>query len=297
MKIALTLGGGGARGSAHLGVLKELETIGLTPDIMTGTSMGAIITALYAAGLSVNQITGFMHQMSLTNLFRPNSSGASIASNRKLKALLTKSIGRPRFSDLAFPVAFVAVNLRTRKSVILNEGDVISAVLASSALPIILPPVERHGMILIDGGIINNVPFDIAREMGATTTIAVDLSNSTPYGETLDFTHVRGLFGRGMATVASLNLLQIGLAVIDTSVEQGLKALLTENPPDLLLRPNLGTVGILDFHRLEEGIVAGRKIVRAYLPQIEELMAQHKNVPTDAPTSPNSIQSKTTPTH
>ncbi|MBK9613740.1 patatin-like phospholipase family protein [Candidatus Amarobacter glycogenicus] len=125
-------------------------------------------------------------------MFALPANSFSLASNNKLAKLLEQTIGRLHFADLQIPLAVTATDIRRHKLVVLDDGDLISAVLATSALPIVLPPVERNGLVLIDGGLLNNVPFDVAYARGAMHVLAVDLTNAAEYGANGNKSHLAG---------------------------------------------------------------------------------------------------------
>ena len=178
MKLGLALGGGGGRGAALIGVLSELDRLGVQPNLVVGTSIGGMIGALYAAGIDNAGLEDFFRQLHVDNLFAWPKDSWSLVSNKKIEALLEKTIGRLAFSDLKIPLAVTATDLTNRRLMVLDEGDVITAVLATAALPIVLPPVEYNGFVLVDGGLLNNVPFDVAYARGATHVIAIDITNA-----------------------------------------------------------------------------------------------------------------------
>ncbi len=272
MKIGLTLGGGGARGAAHIGVLMELERLRIRPHLITGTSIGGLVGALYAAGQTPEQMLAFFQKLGVGQLYALPGSHPSLSSNNKAEKLLEESIGRISFTDLKIPLAVVTTNLITRKEVILDEGDVISAVLATIAFPILLPPVERGGQLLVDGGVINNVPFDVARARGATQVIAVDLSLTAPFGSHPEpETQPMGIIARALAITQRNRTLQILSAVVDMLTVQSLNARLAISQPDILIRPKLGTIGLLDFHRWQEGVTAGKSAVSEIESQLTSL--------------------------
>lgn len=275
MKLGLVLGGGGARGAAHIGVLFELERMGIRPDVITGTSIGGIVGALVAAGLPLQDIYRFFTGFTFGQVYERPENFSSLVSNNKLRGMLETAIGRPDFSDLALPLAVIATDLRTGEEVVLREGDVISAVLATSAIPPALPPIERDDRILIDGGVLNNVPVDVAVAMGADITIAIDItSNRVQYGDVdeLPSAEGHGLFVRTLVRVARQPIWQIMLNTVDIAVQNSVEAKLALTAPDVLIRPNLGTIGLFDFHRLEEGILVGREAVKDHEVEIARVI-------------------------
>lgn len=273
MKHGLVLGGGGARGAAHIGVLLELERLGWRPYLVVGTSIGGLLGALLAAGLSAEEMLTFFQQFYLEQLFRPADLRIpALVSNRRIEARLEEAIGRPTFADLKLPLAVVATDLVSRREVILQSGDVVTAVLATIAIPVALPPVEMDDMILVDGGVKNNTPFNVARKLGADYVLAVDLTNTEPYAPPRR--HGRtGPLTKAVEMVQRHELWWVLAATLDVITAQSMEAHLAENPPDLLLRPEIGTIGLFDFHRWQEGVSAGRTAVW----QAEHLLVEHVN--------------------
>ncbi|MBK6324399.1 MAG: patatin-like phospholipase family protein [Chloroflexi bacterium] len=271
-KIGFALGGGGGRGAAHIGVLTAFERLGIRPDLITGTSIGGMLGALYAAGLDANGLADFFRQLQVDKMFALPANSFSLASNNKLAKLLEQTIGRLHFADLQIPLAVTATDIRRHKLVVLDDGDLISAVLATSALPIVLPPVERNGLVLIDGGLLNNVPFDVAYARGAMHVLAVDLTNAAEYGANGEQIPPGGVRSRILKVPKLFGTWQVLNAVMDIVTEQSLKTRLALTEPDFLIRPFLDTIGVLDFHRLEEGIAAGVTAVHEIEPQLQTLL-------------------------
>ncbi|WP_420640852.1 patatin-like phospholipase family protein [Candidatus Leptofilum sp.] len=274
MKIGYALGGGGARGAAHIGVLMELERLGIRPNLITGTSIGGLVGALYASGLTCDDLADCLREINIASMYSFSGTAPALTGVNKIEQLLASYIGRPKFSELGVPLAVVTTDLVSRKEVILDEGDVITAVLATIAIPILFPPVERDGMVLSDGGILNNTPFDIARARGANYVIAVDLSNTAPFG-TPDkpAPTPTGVLGRALALTQRRKTWQIMSVVADIITAQTLQKHLAVSRPEILLQPNMGSIGLFDFHRLDEGIKAGQTAVR----EIEEQLVTIDN--------------------
>ncbi|MCA9945345.1 MAG: patatin-like phospholipase family protein [Anaerolineales bacterium] len=275
MKVGLALGGGGARGAAHIGVLLELERLGIRPSLITGTSIGGLVGALYAAGTSCDDLTNCFKKMNISSMYAFSGSAPSLTGVGKIEQLLESIIGRPTFADLKIPLAVVTTDLVTRKEVILDEGDVITAVLATIAIPILFPPVEIDNLVLTDGGILNNTPFNIAQARGATYVIAVDLSKTAPFG-TPDkpAPTPTGVLGRALALTQRRKTWQIMSVVADIITAQTLQKHLAISRPEILLQPNMGSIGLFDFHRMDEGIEAGRTAVREIEKQLAIISKQ-----------------------
>lgn len=272
-RLALTFGGGGARGAAHIGVLMEMAQLGLPPpNLITGTSIGGLVGGLLAAGRTHEEMVAFFQQLSLSRLYARPGGLPALSSQRKLETLLEQAIGRPTFAQLTIPLALVTVDLARRQEIVLDEGDVLLAILATTAFPVILPPVNHNGLKLIDGGVLNNVPFDVARARGATHVIAIELGNAAPYGSPAPYPAGRTFTARALALAHRQPLWQLLSAVTDILTAQSFQARLAISKPDLLLRPELGTIGLFDFHRFDEALAAGRQAVQDKKEQLLHLM-------------------------
>lgn len=275
LKFGLVLGGGGARGFAHVGVLKVLERAGIAIDLLVGTSMGGIIGASYAAGLSVEQIEQELLAMSGRSSvasmvdFRPT--GRGLVRGDRMHDYIANAIGKEiTFEDLAIPLAMVAVDARSGCEVLLNNGNIADAIRATMSVPIVLAPVEREDMILVDGGVLNNVPVDIAREMGADIVVAVDVmpdfSRNTP-GQPL----VEPAINPPMMP----EFMKDAFHYLYLMISAMTRLRLAENPPDVLVRPNVPPeIDLLFGHEHAAEIIAvGEVAAEAALPRILELLA------------------------
>jgi NTE family protein len=271
MKFGLALGGGGARGAAHIGVMQELERRQIKPDLVTGTSIGGMLGALYAAGIPTETILEFFQQLTPTKMYVLPGAAPSLTGTTKIESLLEDLLGRPTFSDLAIPFSVVTTNLVTKKEVILDQGDLIQAILATIAVPILFPPVEIDGMPLVDGGLLNNTPFAIARARGANFVLAVDLSNTDPYGAPEPVAPAAPtLVERALAFTQRRRTWQVMSAVMDIVTAKSLQTHLAISQPEILLQPYLGSIGFLDFHRWEEGVAAGEEALHGVETELHE---------------------------
>jgi NTE family protein len=268
-KVGLALGGGGARGYAHIGVLKVLLREGIPIDYIAGVSMGAIVAAAFGAGLPIEELEQLVLHMRrkrdiarMADIVMPQR---GLVEGRKVRAALMDQMGLEKtFNQLNLPVAMVATDLAYRRAVVLDSGSVLDSAMASSAFPGIFPPVEIDGKLLCDGGMINNVPTDVARNMGAEIVIAVDVIPAV-----------------GLESPAALPP-STGFASLARRIEQSFwimaaaltEARLKDSPPDLLLRPPIpeDLMIFLGFTRPDEAIAAGEQAAEEALPEIKRLV-------------------------
>jgi len=185
LKFGLALGGGSARGLAHVGVIQVLEAYHIPIDIIAGTSIGSVVGSLYAAGASINQLEEAALSMkksktlSLIDLALPHS---GLISGKRIEEMLSDlALEDKTFDDLKIPFATVATDVESGAEVILNQGKIIDAVRASISIPGIFTPVKYQDYYLVDGGVVNPVPVDVVQKMGADIIIAVSLARINPY--------------------------------------------------------------------------------------------------------------------
>lgn len=176
-KVGLALGGGAVLGAAHIGVLKALKESDISIACLAGTSVGAFIGAFYAFGMEWEEIDGIARDLKWLDVSRISISQYGMLSNKKLGEQIIEHIGDVSFDQAMIPLAMVATDISTGKEVILSDGSVASAVMASSCIPGIFVPVEIDGRILVDGGIVENVPVTPLQKMGADFIIGVDLNS------------------------------------------------------------------------------------------------------------------------
>ncbi len=246
--IGLALGGGGGKGGAHLGVLAVLEELGLPIDMIAGTSAGGAVGVLYAAGFSLAEIEEIFRSTALRRIATPDPTRTALLGARKREQLLQNLLGERTFADLRFPCAVVATDLVSGRVVVINEGPLVPALLATTALPGIFPPVVRGTELLVDGGILNNLPVDVAEMLGAQRVIAVELNNSDDFELPLSVP---------TNPVARLTLAPRQFAIASRSLSLMMNHMtalrLERHPPVLLLRPDVNHIATLDMTHPDEG--------------------------------------------
>lgn len=300
--LTLALGGGGARGLSHIGVLQVLAEQGIPVKAVAGTSIGAEIGAFLAAGMPIEKMrevaTGFDWRLTL-QLFFPDLSDGGLVSGKRILAWLEEQLGPVSIEQLPIPFAAVATDLERGEQVVLDRGSLTQAVRASVSLPGTLAPLRVEGRVLVDGGVVNQVPADVARRLfgGPVLAVAVHAASQSwsrprrrvgPWLERLHqlldeawmgrARHLReGLEaeredpGEDLAAWSARLVLQRA-ALISQAELVNLR--LAASPPDLLLVPDVHDIGILEFYRAEEALEAGRAAAREKLPEIEKLLAE-----------------------
>lgn len=271
-RLGLALGGGGVRGLANLGVLKALVNAGLKPDLLAGTSMGGILAALYAAGFTVEEIEAeALHLASLPNVIKlvdwvPGQRG--LMKGHNIYNYLTRLLGADlTFADLQIPLAVTAVDLLHREEVVLRAGCVVDALRASMAVPGVFDPVELEERRLVDGGVLNNVPADIVRQMGADVVIAVDVGVGKAYDERIGANGRRKTPFPPLTPAVALDMWQAQSIMVDQLTEYKLQAA----HPDFILRPALPIdVGLFSgMNQMATVIAAGERAAEEILPQVK----------------------------
>lgn len=206
-KLALVLGGGASKGYAHIGVIKVLEDNGIKPNIIVGTSMGAVVGGAYASGKSSKTLINISKKLTKKKLMDFNIFNAffttGIMRGKKLKNVLQEELGEITHDDLEIPFVAIATNILDGKLEILKEGSVVENVLASSAIPGVYPAINRGGKMLCDGGLLDNVPDDIARKL-AKDYIILSIDVIGDYAKQVETSKIK-IMG---LTVNSLTLMQ-----------------------------------------------------------------------------------------
>jgi NTE family protein len=296
--IGLALGGGAARGFAHIGILRTLLAHGIVPNVVVGTSIGAVVGGSYAAGHldTLEEWARSLQPRNILSYLDIRLNGSGLIGGNKLAAQLEASLGHTLIEDLPLKFASVATEVRTGHEIWLTHGRLVDAMRASYALPGIFSPVLVGDRWLVDGALVNPVPVSAARALGAEIVIAANLSNDVFGHSTTIFDHGTGpemaepiieveepkrgfskffsaertmkreFFGGGgrpgisTVMVDAFNIMQDRIT----------RARLAGDPPDLLIAPRVGRIGWFDFHRAEEMITLGARAAERAVESIQE---------------------------
>ena len=253
-RIGLALGGGAARGFAHVGVIQVLEEAGIRPDMVVGTSAGSLVAALYASGRNgaqLQQVAESLEEAALTDWTLPIF-GRGALKGEALARYVSSLVNHKLIEEMPMPLGIVATDLGSGQGVLFRRGSTGTAVRASSAVPSVFQPVTIAGRDYVDGGLVSPVPVGFARQMGADLVIAVDIS-SPPEGQ---------------ATGDSLQILLQTFAIMSKSINR-----FELKDADVVVRPALAGVKSADFTAKRRSIEAGRRAMQQALPQLRAAMA------------------------
>lgn len=303
--IGLALGSGSARGWAHIGVIRALLGAGIKPDLVCGSSVGAVVGAAYALG-ELDRFEEWALGLTGRTVFSFMDfklSGGMLKGERVIE-FFRKHLSDRDIESLAMPYAAVATALHSGTEVWLRSGSTMDAVRASMALPGLFTPAERDGRLLVDGGLVNPVPVSLARAMGADVVIAVDLNadiltrhlrppqpsapavppveqaleneaaqiaSVAPWMRKLQDGFVSLLPGPQPERVRLPSLLEVVMGSVNIMQVRITRSRMAGEPPEVVIAPRLAHLGLLDFYRAEEAIAAGRQATEAALPVLRQL--------------------------
>ena len=299
--LGIALGSGSARGLAHIGVLQELESIGIEPAIVCGTSIGALIGAIYACG-QLQAFESWIRSLTIKEVIRHMDlnllSGGGVADGTKLIDFCREQFGAYRIEELPKPFAAVATDLNSGREIWLREGSLWDSVRSSIALPGLLTPVRSDAHWVVDGGLVNPVPVSVCRAMDAQSIIAVNLNGDivgrhlrkgdeppTEAGANIPPTNLlerltANIRQKATPVISQLlrptdseenpGLLEVLSGSINIMQDRITRSRLAGEPADVVLAPRLAHIGLLEFDRAGEIIEEGRRCVRSMLPMIED---------------------------
>ena len=253
-KFGLALGGGAARGFAHVGVIQVLEEAGIKPDFVVGTSAGSLVAAFYASGKNgaqLQQLSETMDEATITDWTIPLM-GRGMMRGDALARYVNSKTGNQKIEDLPMPLGVVATDLHTGQGVLFQRGDLGTAVRASSSVPSVFEPVKIGTREFVDGGLVSPVPVRFARQMGAEFVLAVDISSTPENAKTGDMFQI--LMQTFTIMGKSINTFELREA-------------------DVVVRPALGTVGSAEFSARRKSIEAGRAAMLAALPKVRAALS------------------------
>lgn len=276
MQITLALGGGGAKGNAHIGVLRVLEREGFKICGLAGTSIGGLVGAVYAAGYSPEQILEYFEKIDQSKLYgRQANEQPALLGLAGVTQVLSDLVADVTFEDLSIPFAVTAVDLITGRPKILNQGSVMEAVLAAIAVPGIFPARQRGDQLLIDGGIFYPVPTEVARSLCPRhPTVAVVLSQLSDTHVRLPIPHIPG----PAPLISYLSRLRVAQALnvflrsLDISGRLLTELRLEIDKPDVIIRPDLSGIGLLDRVDVVDVARKGEMAAENMLPELKKIV-------------------------
>jgi NTE family protein len=253
IKVGVALGGGAAKGFAHIGVIKMLEANGFAPAVVAGTSAGSVVGALYASGMNAFELQEKAVALDEARIRDLQLSSGGLLLGQKLEDFVNEQVRRQPLERLAKPFAAVATRLEDGERTVFVRGNTGQAVRASSSVPGVFQPVAIGKYHFVDGGVVSPVPVDAARQLGADVVIAVDISNKAR-GQTP--TGMLGTIGQSIAIMGQ----KLGQAELSRA--------------DVIVRPQVLDIGGADFSQRSSAILEGEKAALAAMPQIRERIAQ-----------------------
>lgn len=287
-RIGLALGSGAGRGWAHIGVIRALVAEGIRPDIVAGTSIGALVGGVWLADhLDVlEDWARGLNRMRILRYLDLSLSAGGLIGGRRLTRLLNDNLGDMRVEDLSVPFAAVATELETGHEIWLRRGPLVDALRASYALPGVFTPHEIDNQALVDGALVNPVPVSVCRAFGARLVIAVNLnadmfgSRRTPSpAQAATATNGNGsnggnllsqLFGQAEGAPGLFNVMVASLGILQDRIS---RSRLAGDPPDVIIAPKVGHIGLLEFDQAPDAIAAGEDAVRQTMPTLHQALA------------------------
>lgn len=258
-RLGLALGGGAARGIAHIGVLKVLDEEGVRPSFVSGTSAGSIIGALYAAGHGWSGILEVVHSIDWSDLVQPVFPKMGLLRSTKLEQRLSELLNSREIEDLEMPFCAVAVVLIAAEEFVFSAGNAARAVRASCSVPGVFEPVEIDDRVLVDGGVLNDVPVDVCLEMGADFVLGVDLNSDM------------------LPDRRPENVVQVITASFDVLARRGRERDLGRREKDVVVvAPELAEFSYQDLKPIDELVQRGEEAMRKSMPSLLSAMKKRK---------------------
>ena len=252
-KIGLALSGGATLGAAHIGVLQVLENEGIHPDFVAGTSIGALIGGAYCAGVPLDELSQIFLSLKWPTLLKVTlKKSLSLFDTQPMEEFLIKKIGDLDFQDLKIPFAAIGCELMTGKRIVMDHGPLAPAIRASASFPGIFSPVEIDNRLLVDGGVVDNLPVEQVRKMGAGFVIASDVSYRTEYSRQPE------------------NPFDVLLIMFNIMQDRG--ALVASEDCDCYIRPEVSQYSCWGFAETEKILIEGKIAAERALPQLSRIL-------------------------
>jgi len=252
LRIGLALGGGAAKGFAHIGVIKMLEANGIHPDVVSGTSAGSVVGALYAGGMDPFQLQETAFSMDQSQIRDVRLFSGGVVQGQKLQDYVNQMVKNRPLDKLNVPFAAVATQLETGERTVFVRGNTGQAVRASSSVPGVFEPVDINGKHYVDGGVVSPVPVDAARQLGADVVIAVDISSKA-----------NGTNPQGMINIVGQSIAIMGQKLGEQELARA----------DIVIRPKVNQIGSTDFEQKNQAILEGERAALAAIPTIKAKIA------------------------
>ncbi len=259
-KIGVALGAGGAKGLSHIAFLQALDELGVRPAVIAGTSIGAVIGGFYAAGVSGDRLSQLVKDIGFRDLYKivldfSILSQSAIFTGKAVEDFLSREIPARTFAELQIPLKVVATNFWDRRPMVFASGNLITAIRASMAMPAIFEPVLLNDAVLVDGGAVNPLPYDLIREE-CDLTIAIDVSGEKTYAP-------------GDPVPNMVESILSTFQIMQTSI---VKAKQNLSPPDIYVKPALTNIRVLDFYRYKEILAGVQDEVQGFKDTLRKLL-------------------------
>lgn len=250
--IGLALGGGAARGAAHIGVLRALQENGYAPDYIAGTSIGALVGGLYAFGVDLTEMRDAAAKLHWLDMAAATLSRFGLLSNAELGKMVTRFVGDRHLEEAEIPFAAIATDIHLGEAVVIKQGKLSDAIMASTAIPGIFVPTEIDGRLLVDGGLVENVPVSPLKAMGAELIVAVDINGARRYDK-------------------PQNVADVIMNAMDIAIDTTTKAQLAQ--ADLVISLDLADYSRADASDVRELVAEGYRAMTLQLKKLDKLLA------------------------
>ena len=264
-KVGLVLGSGGARGLAHIGVLKVFEENGIEIDMISGASIGALIGALYSAEMNSKKLKKDALSMNLNKLFDYTISRSGFIKGKRIENFLDERLGNLKFKDLKIPLYVTAFDIDNNQEIVFNRGNVAKAVRSSISIPGVFFPTRNGGKNLVDGGVVDPLPIEILKKKGADIIIVVNVE------EFEGKPPIEATARRSDKKHAFPNILKVLQSASNMMTHENCEFELLKNKADVVICPRVSKINMMDFHKAKKAIRRGQRAAKKSLRQIKRL--------------------------